>query len=38
MECRAVKHGLDRWTFSSTTDDGKPVKIEYRREKKATGK
>jgi hypothetical protein len=34
MECRAVKHGPDHWTFSGTTEDGKTVKIEYHREKK----
>jgi hypothetical protein len=32
VECKAVKKGSDRWTFSSTTVDGKPLKIEYRRE------
>ena len=31
VDCKAVKKGPDHWTFSSTTADGKPVKIEYRR-------
>jgi hypothetical protein len=31
VQCEAVKHGPDAWTYSSTTGDGKPIKIEYRR-------
>jgi hypothetical protein len=31
VDCKAVKKGPEHWTYSSTTMDGKPVKIEYRR-------
>ena len=31
VECKAVKKGPDHWTFTGTTADGKPIKIEYRR-------
>ncbi|MHB0958897.1 MAG: hypothetical protein ACYC0X_14865 [Pirellulaceae bacterium] len=35
VECKAVKEGADHWTFSSTTVDGKPLTIKYRRERAA---
>lgn len=40
LECRAIKHGRDAWSYTSTTPDGKPVKIEYQRvtDKEAKGK
>ncbi|MHB8897517.1 MAG: hypothetical protein ACYC6Y_02080 [Thermoguttaceae bacterium] len=33
VPCKAVKHGPDAWTFSSTNLEGKPVVIEYKRVK-----
>jgi len=30
-QCQAVKEGKDKWTFTSTTSDGKPIKMAYQR-------
>lgn len=30
-DCKALKDGDDKWTFTSTTPDGKPVEIVYER-------
>ncbi len=31
VDCRAVKDGKDKWTYTSKTSDGKSIKIEYHR-------
>ncbi len=36
VECKAVKHGPDAWTFLSKTLDGKDIEVEYKRVKEKT--